>query len=193
MRQPRQMNEVEKAQHANFTSIINNALSTPEEIKIARHKLEALEWKGQTGPIMELVTKLTDRLDNVEKLGQSMSDEDRESLADLRRLAKPFAKEKLDKLETNVDKALNDLADLILTETQHHSDNQDGWSKHETTLVSMRKERQAEVNKFEVFQQRANDKFREVEAKIDALRSDLNMLVADAVAEVKNTIMAEAG
>jgi len=192
MRKLSDMTEVEKAQYRNQKAILDNSLSTQEEIKRARLKLDALEWKGQAGPIMEMITKLTVRLDNVEEMGQSISDEDRKAVIELRQLASRLDKSKLDVLEANVGKGLSQIAELAMTENQHHDDNQQGWSKHEAILVEARIKRQAIAKKLDDVEQRTNDKFREVEKKVDNLRRDLNTLIADAIDEARTAIMVEA-
>jgi hypothetical protein len=185
------MNDVEKAQHRNWTEILKNPLSTPQERERAQHKIDALEWKGFTGPLMEMITKLTVRLDNIEEMGQSMTEADRKAIIELRGIAKRLDKTKLESLESSVGKCLSDLAELATIENQHNDDNQGGWAKHEAILVEARVKRQALSKKLDDVEQRTNEKFREVEKKVDDLRRDLNTLIADAIDEVKTSIMAE--
>lgn len=186
------MSDVEKAQFRNQKAIIDSSVSTDEERKLARLRMDALEWKGQTGPIMEMIMKLTVRLSNIEELGQSMTEEDRKAIIELRQIAKRLDNTKLNALEKNVGKTLNDLGELALMESQHHDDAQMGWSKHEGILVDHRVKRQAIATKLEDFTTLVNNKFRQVEKKVDDLRRDLNTLIADAVDEAKTAIMAEA-
>ena len=192
MRRLPDMSKIEQAQHRNLMSIINRSGSTVEELKTARLKIDALEWKGQTGPIMELITKLTVRLDNVEEMGQSLSGEDRKAIIELRQLANRLDKSKLDVLETNVSTCLTQLAELSSTENYHHEDSQCGWSKHEGILVDARVKRQAIAKKLDDFTTLVDDKFRSVEKNVDALRRDLSTLIADAIDEAKIAIMTEA-
>jgi len=186
------MSEVEKAQFRNHKAIVDNATSTAEEQKQARLQMDALQWKGQTGPLMELITKLTARLDAVEEMGQSISEEDRRALVELRQLSKRLDKNRVEALELNIGKCLDGLAELALTEQQHRDDNQSGWSRHEADLTVAKQSRQALEVRINDMEQWINNKFRDVEAKIDTLRRDLNALIADAMDGARTTIMAEA-
>jgi hypothetical protein len=180
-----QMSEVEKSQHRNFTAVLNNPLATPQEKTNARQRVDALEWKGQTGPLMEKITKLTARLDHVEETGQSMSEEDRAALVELRKLAKRLDGAKLDTLEEMVNTCQVMIAELAVTEQQHHNDNQVGWSKHDQALAQASAARRDLSEQLNKVTELSNEKFRKVEKAIEDL-------VADAIDAAETAIMAEA-
>jgi len=182
---------IELAQHATWTEKLNSSLSTAEEKKNARIQIDALEWKGQTGPVMEAITKLTERLNHVEAEGQSMSDVDRKSLVELRKLAEILDKDKLEILETNTDKCLAALLVLSKTEAQHYENDQVGWSKHERMFVESKQERDTIDKYVHTIVERFNEKFREVEGQIECLRHDFKVLIAEAMEEATANVLEE--
>ena len=70
---------------------------------------------------------------------------------------------------------------------------QSGWKEHETILAEEKLKRQLLAEKVEAFEQRTNEKFREVnlrvEESIEALRVETNLVIIDLLNEAKTTIM----
>jgi len=183
------MSNVEKAQAQAQRSIIDNSLSTEEERKRARLHLDALMWDGIVGPVMERISKLTMRLDNVEEKGQALSDDDREALTNLREISGKIDGGKLDDITASLLACLSRFDAIEATSVRHRDDSQSGWRDHEAILVEARLKRQALAKKVEVFEQRTDEKFREVDESIEALRIETNLLIVDMLSEAKTTIM----
>ena len=186
------MSAEERQQHAIWTEILNRNTSTDQERNNARIQLDALEFKSHSGPLMEKLTDLTDRLKLIEDKGQTLTQQDRDAVKTVRELSKTLDPKRLEALETNNGKALQGLADLAEMERNHHQDNQQGWSKLQAQIEELRQQATSTNQGNNDVHTRLNEKFREVESSIAALRRNLNDLVADAISEAKTAIMAEA-
>ena len=187
-----EMSAVEKAQAQNHTSIIDNSLSTDEERKQARLCLDALMWRGIVGPVMERISNLTVRLDNVEEKGQALSDDDREALVTLRDLSGKIDGSKLDDITESLLTCLARFDAIETIAVQHHSKSQTGWKEHEAILVEARIKRQAIAKKVEVFEQQTDEEFLRVKAMISELRAETNLVIVDLLADAKTEIMESA-
>lgn len=186
------MSEVERAQYSNWQAKLRATTSTQAEKVEAQRQIEALEWRGHSGPLMEEIGDMKNRLATMEELGQSMSPEDRKAIVELRQLAKRLDAEKLSAIEEQVNanaKTAFDIGELV---NQHRSDQQQGWSSNAKAINDVKAqvaELQQTINDVE---QRCNEKFREVEDSVASVRRNLNDLIAYAISEAKMAIHAEA-
>lgn len=62
MRKLSDMTEEEKSAYRIWQSRLNNDLATPQEKQEARQQMDALEWGGVTGPVMEKIGALEERV-----------------------------------------------------------------------------------------------------------------------------------
>ena len=60
------MTEEERGAFRIWDSILKNDLSTPAEKERARKEIDALQWGGTTGPVMEKLCKLEARIEALE-------------------------------------------------------------------------------------------------------------------------------
>ena len=183
------MNEVERAQHAAWTEKLNSSLSTEAEKKTARLKIDSLEWQGESGPFLEKLATLGDRVEAIEASGQALTEQDRASILALRDVDGDLPA-KVKSLEELIAAMVVKCDELSATVENHHNDQQRGWrTNNEATVKNLTLIKQAE--------QDANDgttatgsKFREIEAAIATIRRDLSTLVVDAVADaVAETVL----
>ena len=187
-----EMSAEERQQHAIWTEILNRRTSSDQERNRARQQLDALEFKGHSGPLMDKMTDFEKKLKAIEEQGQSMTAEDRKAIIELRKLATTIDVKKIDALATVNKQTAAALELLQETEKQHHSDNQSGWSKLDARLTEL-KQRLVGVNeRVSDLEKAHNEKFREIEGLIGACRRDVSAVIEEALNDARSSIIADA-
>lgn len=199
MRTIADMDDVERQQHARWTAVLNRSTSSEEERKNARIQIDALEYKGNSGPLMKEITELRKRFDAIEKEGQAMSEDDRKALLELRDMAKTFDGRKLGALEQSVTSIASNLEIVAKTVDNHRNDQQHAYSKNAEAIAERAKENDKITKDLDAFIELMNNKFREIEVDIAnikeqyaAVQANLADIVSQALDTTETAVMAEA-
>lgn len=189
------MTEDERSAYRIWESILKSDMSHESEKERARKELDALEWKGSTGPVMERIGDIEDRLQSIEVLKGNrkfpVTKKDMEK-----------AKSDIVSLQTNVRdiREGSESVDMVIGDLQAaNSDMKDALNGIRGDIGDLRAELKA-LNQL-VRDEKADKekKAAEVERKLKALKAEnakilkaLADIVSEAVEEAKVAIQAEA-
>jgi chromosome segregation ATPase len=99
MRKLSDMTPEERAAYTVWKSRLDSDMSTPEEQIEARRQMEALEWGGETGPVMARIGDIEDRLQSIEVLKGNRKF--------------PVTKAEMEKAKSDIQSALTQTRDAI--------------------------------------------------------------------------------